>query len=246
MWERCQGVASRAESHRVRPGGVVTAADGEALPFPLQRRPRPSVLRITFGKEHFMSRVRTWPLAVLAASVLGLAGCSSSSSSPSTTAASSPSTTAAPSPSTTDQPASSTAATIPVQDRSPAGTAGKEPTVTVPSGDPPTQLESADLIVGTGATAEAGDTVTVQYVLATYSTRKVIQSSWTSQPFSFELDATPAQVIPGWDEGVVGMKVGGRRELIIPPSLGYGAEAQPGGIAANDTLVFVVDLLKVS
>ncbi len=73
----------------------------------------------------------------------------------------------------------------------------------------------------------------------------MIQASWTSQPFTFELGA--GQVIKGWDEGVVGMKVGGRRELIIPPGLGYGATAPQGasGIAANDTLVFVVDLLKI-
>jgi peptidylprolyl isomerase len=186
-----------------------------------------------------MSRVRTWPLAVLAVSVLGLAGCSSSSSSPSTTAAPSTPTTGSPA-------ASSTPPTIPAQDRSPAGTSGKEPTVTVPSGTPPTHLESSDLIVGTGPAAKAGDTVTVQYVLATYSSKRVIQASWTSQPFSFTLDATPAQVIPGWDEGVVGMKVGGRRELIIPPSLGYGSASPGAGIAANDTLVFVVDLLKIN
>jgi FKBP-type peptidyl-prolyl cis-trans isomerase len=80
-------------------------------------------------------------------------------------------------------------------------------------------------------------------VLATYSARKVIQSSWTSQPFQFTLGQ--GQVIPGWDKGVPGMKVGGRRELIIPPSLGYGAQSQGPGIAANDTLVFVVDLLKI-
>ncbi len=86
--------------------------------------------------------------------------------------------------------------------------------------------------------------MTVQYVLATYSSGKVIQASWTSQPFTFTLGE--GQVIKGWDEGVVGMKVGGRRELIIPPSLGYGANSPGAGIAANDTLVFVVDLLKVN
>jgi peptidylprolyl isomerase len=100
-----------------------------------------------------------------------------------------------------------------------------------------------DLIVGTGPLAEDGDSITVQYVLATYSSRKVIQSSWTSSPFTFKLGE--AQVIPGWDKGVVGMRVGGRRELIIPPALGYGAQSPGAGIAANDTLVFVVDLLKV-
>jgi peptidylprolyl isomerase len=100
-----------------------------------------------------------------------------------------------------------------------------------------------DLITGTGPLAEDGDSITVQYVLATYSSRKVIQSSWTSNPFPFTLGE--GQVIPGWDKGVVGMRVGGRRELIIPPSLGYGATPQGPGIAANDTLVFVVDLLKI-
>ncbi len=136
-----------------------------------------------------------------------------------------------------------TVATIPEADRSPVGTAGTAPTVTVPSGSPPSTLQSADLIEGTGATAENGKSVTVQYVLATYSSGKVIQSSWTSQPFTFTLGA--GEVIPGWDEGVAGMKVGGRRELIIPPNLGYGAQSPGAGIAANDTLVFVIDLLQV-
>jgi peptidylprolyl isomerase len=113
----------------------------------------------------------------------------------------------------------------------------------VPPGNPPTQLEATDLIVGTGPVAVDGDSITVQYVLATFSSRKVIQSSWTSNPFTFTLGE--GKVIPGWDKGVVGMRVGGRRELIIPPSLGYGTQSPGAGIAPNDTLVFVVDLLKV-
>jgi len=187
-----------------------------------------------------MSRLHTWSLVILSASVLGLAGCSNSSSSATTT---SPSTT----PATSTTP-SGPVATIPTADLSPAGTAGKQPTVTVPAGTPPSQLESSDLIAGSGPAAKAGDSVTVQYVLATYSSGKVIQASWTSQPFTFTLDANPEMVIPGWDRGVVGMQAGGRRELIIPPSLGYGASVPPGssGIAANDTLVFMVDLLKIN
>ena len=181
-----------------------------------------------------MPRLRTWSLVVLTAATLGLAGCGSSSSSSTTTTAASTATTSS---------GATTIATIPVQDRSPAGTFGTEPTVTVPPGAPPTQLESTDLITGTGPAAKAGDTVTVQYVLATYSSGKVIQASWTSQPFSFTLGE--GQVIPGWDQGVVGMKVGGRRELIIPPKLGYGAQSPGAGISDNDTLVFVVDLLKI-
>jgi peptidylprolyl isomerase len=192
---------------------------------------------------------RTWALALVigAAGALGLAACRSSPSTTSATTSSTSNTAAGSSATSTTAPAAGGAtaiAAIPAGDQSPAGTAGKAPTVTVPTGTPPTALESADLIDGTGAAAASGGTVTVQYVLATYSSGKVIQSSWTSQPFSFQLGA--GQVIPGWDKGVVGMKVGGRRELIIPPALGYGAQSPGPGIAANDTLVFVIDLLKVN
>lgn len=114
----------------------------------------------------------------------------------------------------------------------------------VPSGSPPTVLESANLITGNGPAAQDGDMLTVQYVLATYSSGKVVQSSWTGQPFGFTLGA--GDVIPGWEKGMVGMRAGGRRELIIPPSLGYRDVAQGPGIAANDTLVFVVDVLKIN
>jgi peptidylprolyl isomerase len=182
---------------------------------------------------------------------LGLSACSSSPSTPSssntTTTSGSTGSTGSTGPSTTTTApsggASSAIAPIPSADLSPAGTAGTAPTVTVPSGTPPTQLESADLITGTGPAAKAGDSLTMQYVLATYSSGKVIQSSWTSTPFTFTLGE--GQVIPGWDKGVAGMKVGGRRELIIPPSLGYGAQSPGPGIAANDTLVFVMDLQKI-
>jgi FKBP-type peptidyl-prolyl cis-trans isomerase len=99
--------------------------------------------------------------------------------------------------------------------------------------------------VGTGATAEAGDNVSVQYVGVAYSSKQIFDSSWSrGQPFSFVLGK--GQVIAGWDQGVVGMKVGGRREIIIPPNLGYGDQSPGSGIAANDTLIFIVDLLKVS
>jgi peptidylprolyl isomerase len=194
-------------------------------------------------------------VALSAVGALGLAACSSSPSSDSSSVASTSHDTGSGSGSGSGSGASTTTTSggegvavspIPTADLSPAGTAGKAPTVTVPTGTPPSGLESADLIVGTGQEAAAGDQVTVQYVLATYSAKKVIQSSWTSQPFTFTLGE--GQVIPGWDQGVVGMHVGGRRELIIPPSLGYGATPPSGaqGIAANDTLVFVVDLLSIA
>ncbi|MHB1209677.1 MAG: FKBP-type peptidyl-prolyl cis-trans isomerase [Acidimicrobiales bacterium] len=154
-------------------------------------------------------------------------------------------TTTAASSATTTTSASTAPATIkPISNPSPAGKFGTAPTVVVPTTPPPTSLEVSNLITGTGAAAKSGDTLEVQYVLATYSTHKVIQSSWTAQPFSFKLGA--GQVIPGWDQGMVGMRVGGRRELIIPPSLGYGANSPGAGIAKNDTLVFVVDLLKIT
>jgi len=133
---------------------------------------------------------------------------------------------------------------IPSQDLSPAGTSGTAPSIVVPKGAPPNQLETSDLITGTGPSAQPGDSVTVQYVLATYSTGQVVQSSWTSQPFTFTLGE--GQVIKGWDMGVVGMQVGGRRELIIPPNDGYGARSPGAGIAKNDTLVFIVDLQKIN
>ncbi len=99
--------------------------------------------------------------------------------------------------------------------------------------------------MGTGPAAKAGDRVTVQYVGVAYSTGKVFDASWSrNQPFQFALGQ--GQVIPGWDQGVVGMQVGGRRELIIPPNLAYGASSPGAGIAANDTLIFIVDLVKIN
>ncbi|MGB8198020.1 MAG: FKBP-type peptidyl-prolyl cis-trans isomerase [Acidimicrobiales bacterium] len=129
-------------------------------------------------------------------------------------------------------------------DPSPAGVWGKAPTLVVPPGNPPTKPELANLITGTGPGAVDGDKFTVEYELATYSTRKVIQSSWSSKAFSDTLE--PGGLIPGWVEGMQGMKVGGRRELILPPVDGYGASSPGTGIAANDTLIFIIDLLKLS
>ncbi|MGN6257226.1 MAG: FKBP-type peptidyl-prolyl cis-trans isomerase [Solirubrobacterales bacterium] len=101
-----------------------------------------------------------------------------------------------------------------------------------------------ELRKGNGPTAKAGDEVSVQYVGVLYSTGKLFDSSWArGEPFSFKLGAH--QVIAGWDKGVAGMKVGGRRELIIPPALAYGEEGVYPSIPPRSTLVFVVDLLKV-
>jgi peptidylprolyl isomerase len=119
-----------------------------------------------------------------------------------------------------------------------------KPKVTVPKGAPPKELETKDLEEGTGAEAKAGDEVTVQYVGVNYKNGKEFDSSWSrSEPFPFVLGS--ASVIPGWEQGVTGMKVGGRRELIIPPELAYGEAGSPPAIGPNETLVFVIDLLAV-
>ncbi len=131
----------------------------------------------------------------------------------------------------------------PIADPSPAGTWGKAPTLVVPPGAPPTKPELANLITGTGTTVELGDNFTAQYVLADYASRKVLQSSWTSGAFSDTL--LTSNLISGWVDGMVGMKVGGRRELILPPVDAYGAAGR-SGIPGNDTLVFIIDLLKVT
>jgi peptidylprolyl isomerase len=122
----------------------------------------------------------------------------------------------------------------------------KKPKVEVPEGQPPAGLKIEDLKVGDGATARTGDTVAVHYVGVSYSTGKQFDASWDApgqQPLTFTIGA--GDVIPGWDQGVAGMKVGGRRELTIPPELAYGEQGQPPVIGPNETLVFVIDLLDV-
>jgi peptidylprolyl isomerase len=120
-----------------------------------------------------------------------------------------------------------------------------KPKVTPPKGAPPKKLVVKDLEEGTGAVAKAGDEVTVQYVGVNYRTGKEFDASWDrGEPFVFPLGA--GAVIPGWDQGVEGMKVGGRRELIIPPQLAYGPAGAPPAIPPNETLVFVVDLEAVN
>ena len=119
-----------------------------------------------------------------------------------------------------------------------------KPQVTVPDGAPPKKLGVKDLEVGSGPAAKAGDEVTVQYVGVGYDSKEEFDSSWSrGEPFPFNLGA--GEVIAGWDQGIEGMKVGGRRELIIPPDLAYGPKGFPPGIGPNETLIFVVDLEAV-
>jgi peptidylprolyl isomerase len=119
-----------------------------------------------------------------------------------------------------------------------------KPKVAKPSGDPPTELQKVDIVKGKGKAAEPGDSVSVQYVGNSWSTGTQFDASWDrgGEPFTFPLGA--GQVIPGWDQGVAGMKPGGRRLLVIPPELAYGAQSPSPDIAPNETLIFVVDLKK--
>lgn len=119
-----------------------------------------------------------------------------------------------------------------------------KPDVTIPAGSPPDALQVEDLVVGSGAEATAGKTVDVHYVGVAWSTRQQFDASWDrGSTFSFPLGA--GRVIKGWDQGVAGMKSGGRRRLTIPAGLGYGDRGAGGAIKPGETLVFVVDLLGV-
>lgn len=126
-----------------------------------------------------------------------------------------------------------------------ASAAGKtKPQVQVPRGPSPTKLEVKDLVEGTGAEAKAGDEVTVHYVLLLYKGGKELDSSWDrGPPYSFELGS--GKVTAGWEQGIKGMKEGGRRELIAPGNLSYGKAGRPPTVGPNETLVSVIDLLAV-
>jgi peptidylprolyl isomerase len=120
----------------------------------------------------------------------------------------------------------------------------ERPDVEPPTGDIPFELVLDDLTVGDGDEATAGRKVTVHYVDVSFLTGEQFDASWDrGQPFEFKLGK--GQVIPGWDQGVAGMKVGGRRRLTIPSALAYGARGAGGAIKPHEPLVFVVDLLAV-
>ena len=120
----------------------------------------------------------------------------------------------------------------------------EKPEVDAPEGPPPAELEVTDLAVGEGAEAGPGDTVKVHYVGVAYSTGEEFDASYNrGAPLDFPLGA--GRVIRGWDQGVAGMRVGGRRRLVIPPHLAYGDRGAGGVIAPGETLIFVVDLVDV-
>ncbi|HUL27369.1 MAG TPA: FKBP-type peptidyl-prolyl cis-trans isomerase [Streptosporangiaceae bacterium] len=126
-----------------------------------------------------------------------------------------------------------------------ATTAGAAPKIKMPSHKPPAKLVTKTLVMGSGPAIAKGQTVVVQYVGAIWRNAKVFDASWTrDQPFGFTIAASPSQVIPGWNTGLVGQTVGSRVMLVIPPADGYGkAGNSQAGIKGTDTLVFVVDIL---
>jgi peptidylprolyl isomerase len=167
---------------------------------------------------------------IVICAALAIAGCGGSSSSDSSS-------------STSSGGEASTAAKSAGSTASQTNTKVK-PKVTVPSEPAPKKLTEKEIVKGTGAEAKSGDEVTVQYVGVGYESEEEFDASWDrGEPFTFTLGA--GEVIPGWDQGVEGMKVGGRRELIIPSELAYGPTGSPPAIGPNETLIFVIDLLAV-
>ena len=182
------------------------------------------------------------PLAVAIAAALAVAGCGGSGGGKTADIPSSDSPAAS-----SSAPAPKPAAPGPSRPLPPTPgekKLGKKPPIAKPKGAPPAKLVKRDIVKGKGAPAKDGKTLTLQYVGIAYSTGEEFDASWgRGDPFKFKLGA--GMVIPGWDKGLVGMRVGGRRQLVIPPDLAYGAQGQPPTIPPNATLVFVVDLLKV-
>ena len=120
-----------------------------------------------------------------------------------------------------------------------------KPAIPKPTGNPPAKLEVKDIVKGKGRAAKKGDQLSMQYVGVTFSTGEEFDSSWDrGEPFDFQLGK--GSVIKGWDQGLIGIQPGGRRELTIPAKLAYGAQGQPPTIGPNEPLVFIVDALKVS
>jgi FKBP-type peptidyl-prolyl cis-trans isomerase len=199
---------------------------------------------------------KTLSILCITAAVGGvIAGCgSSSSNSPSTAAgvvlapsggATSAAATPATSATTPATSATTSSSTSSSNVKLPAAL-NTEPTIKSPGGTPPKKLVTKDLIVGTGpAVTSPSQTVTIAYVGALYANGKVFDASWKDVPSTHTISQPASGFVPGFEQGLLGMKVGGRRELIIPASLAYGNKKQ-GSIPANSALIFIVDLHAVS
>ena len=199
----------------------------------------------------------TATIALLVAAALGIAACGDSNKTtsepaatvpPQTATVTTPDVTVQTPPATATETATTPTATTPAKPKSTSSKSiskdlKSKPAIPKPTGKAPKTLVVKDIVKGKGATAKAGDAITVQYVGVDFKTGEQFDASWDrGQPFQFQLGAQ--MVIPGWDQGVAGMKVGGRRELVIPPDLAYGPQGQPPAIAPNATLVFVIDLVS--
>ncbi|HEX4720077.1 MAG TPA: FKBP-type peptidyl-prolyl cis-trans isomerase [Thermoleophilaceae bacterium] len=191
-----------------------------------------------------LSNTLRWP--VLAATCVGLAACGSGGAKtadiPSSSGGTGASTATATTTETTAKPPTFAKPTAEVKKLADAvGTdTKKKPKIPKPSGKPPKQLMVVDIVKGSGAAAQASDTLTVDYVGDSWSTGEEFDASWNKgQPFPVTLGQ--GQVIQGWEQGLQGMKKGGRRLLVIPPELGYGASGSGSTIKPNETLIFVVD-----
>jgi peptidylprolyl isomerase len=182
----------------------------------------------------FYVRARLLTLTAALLLVLGVAACGDDDNSAEGETAATPTATEAPAAPNTD----AIAAGITKNTK-------KEPQIVTPEGAPPTELITEDIVKGTGKKAKAGDQLTMQYVGYSWSNGQKFDASWDrGEPFQFQLGA--GMVIPGWDQGLVGMREGGRRLVVIPPDLGYGSAGAGGAIGPNETLVFAVDLEKIN
>jgi peptidylprolyl isomerase len=194
---------------------------------------------------------RRLPLALLTALALAVAGCGgddlkdSGIPDGSDTGAAAAATEAAPEAAPSEDAAKTFAEGRAVEPVANAEDLSKKPGIPKPEGDPGDALVVKDLVVGKGAAAKAGDALTVRYVGVSYSTGEEFDASWKTEENAFPFTLGEGSVIPGWDQGVVGMKPGGRRQLVIPPDLGYGEQGSPPSIKGGETLVFVVDLVKI-
>jgi peptidylprolyl isomerase len=191
---------------------------------------------------------RLFVVSVVASVALGLGACSTTSSGAGSTGSgagstsSSGSTGGSGSTTTSGSPGTATGTDAQVPAVANATELSVAPVISAGTPPAPTTVVTKDLVVGTGATAAATSTVVVRYVGANFTDGKVFDSSWArGQPATFPLNG----VIPGFAQGIVGMKVGGRRVIVIPPDKGYGANGSPPAVGPNETLVFVVDLVSV-
>ena len=199
----------------------------------------PSLTQERFRTMHRLMRKNVTALTGLLLAAFALAACGDEPSD-SRDSASKP----VPSPTTTATETNPEAPSTPTEGGKVSKDLDQKPEIPKPTGSPPTKLEALDIVKGKGAAAKEGDKVSVQYVGVAFSTGEEFDASWErNEPFEFTLGA--GEVIPGWDEGVVGMKEGGRRQLTIPAELAYGAQGSPPAIGPNETLVFVIDLEKI-